>query len=181
TLGFILNYIVFMNTRMLKKARKWLSLVGVFSIISSMLVVIPTASSYSGSDAPSWATAAVDQACDRELIDCSLNADFGSQVNRAVGYQMLTSGFEVLSPDAGNPFADVMSDIWYRDAAGTAYTLGWTAGVVEGSVRNFQPNNSLTRAMLAVAGKQVLGLSDCPDIPDTYKDAADVPTWASSA
>lgn len=131
--------------------------------------------SYSGADAPSWASDAVDQACQRMLIDCSLqNHQFSSQLNRAVGYQMLTKGFNIWTAAARSPFRDVIGQ-WYETAANTSYTLGWTVG------RNglFLGNDNFTRAQMAVSVSAILGLSPgTSTVLSSYSDSSQIPTWA---
>lgn len=167
-----------MNKRTLMRIRKWVSLVSILSIISSFLLVAPVTSAYAGKDGPSWAVDAVDQACERELIDCTLaDAKFNSSLDRAVGYQMLTKGFQVYSESANSPFADV-SGQWFEQAAHTAYTLGWTVGVNG----KFMGGDSFTRAQMAVATAAVLGLTAGGESDlDAYFDKNDVPSWAQVA
>lgn len=178
-----------MNTRRFMGIRRWLAAVGVLSILSSLVVVAPIASAYSGQDATSagfsWAAASVDEACEKGLVDCDL-ADpmFGQQVNRATAYQMLTAGFGVLNENAASPFADMPSDgqfSWANNAANTAYTLGWTAGAGMNADNEplFVPAQTMSRAQLATAAAAALGLSDCDaSVLNSYTDKAMIPAYA---
>lgn len=159
-----------MKKIILKKLHVILPLIVVFVVAIGTI-----ANSYSGSDAPSWAASAVNQACRRGLIDCSLaNPQFSSVLNRAVGYQMLTSGLDVLNPNARSPFRDV-SGQWYASAAHSAYTLGWTVG----TFGRFLGNENFTRAQMAVAISSALGLtSSQTNVLNSYLDSSEVPTWA---
>lgn len=147
--------------------------IGVLFFAGALIV-----SSYSGSSAPSWASSAVDQACTRGLIDCSLsNPQFSSTLNRATGYQMLTAGFGVRNLNARSPLRDVAGQ-WYEAAAHTAYTLGWTVG------RNglFLGNENFTRAQMAVATAAVLGLNPGNSSAlRIYTDSSAVPSWATGS
>lgn len=169
-----------MNTRRFLGLRRWLATVGILSVLSSLVVVAPIASAYAGTDATaagfSWAASAVDEACDKGLIDCDLaDPAFGQTVTRAVAYQMLTSGFGVLADTAMSPFTDVEGQ-WYAAAANTAYTLGWTAGVGD---NKFGGAQTMTRAQLATAAAKALGLSDCDaSVLNAYTDKAMIPEYA---
>ncbi len=186
---FFILTIQSMNTRRFMGIRRWLAAVGVLSILSSLVVVAPIASAYSGKDATSagfgWAAASVDEACEKGLVDCDL-ADpmFGQQVNRATAYQMLTAGFGVLNENAASPFADMPSDgqfSWANNAANTAYTLGWTAGAGMNADNEplFVPAQPMTRAQLATAAAAALGLSDCDaSVLNSYTDKAMIPAYA---
>ncbi len=169
-----------MNTRRFLGLRRWLATVGILSVLSSLVVVAPIASAYAGTDATaagfSWAASAVDEACDKGLIDCDLaDPAFGQTVTRAVAYQMLTSGFGVLADTAQSPFTDVEGQ-WYAAAANTAFTLGWTSGVGD---NKFGGAQTMTRAQLATAAAKALGLSDCDaTVLDAVTDANLIPSYA---
>ncbi|PJC36706.1 hypothetical protein CO046_04225, partial [Candidatus Peregrinibacteria bacterium CG_4_9_14_0_2_um_filter_53_11] len=175
-----------MNTLRFNGIRRLLATVGVLSILSSLVIVIPVASAYTGADATaaglSWAAGAVDEACDKGLIDCSLSdPKFTTVVDRATGYQMLTAGFEVLNPSAKSPFTDA-AGTWYANAADTAYTMGWTVGNVRNGVRYFDGAETMSRAQLAVAASSVLGLEGCDaSVLDKYTDKGQIPSWATGA
>jgi len=171
-----------MNAKTLKGIKKWLSAIGILAIMSTFVVVAPVANAYSGDDAVAqglvWAKDSVDAACEKGLIDCELpDAGFKTVVNRAVGYQMLTKGFDVYNENAMSQFPDVSGE-WYEYAAHTAYVMGWTAG----ESGKFNGGGELSRAMMAVAAASVLGLSDCDaTVLDAYTDKASVPAWATDA
>ena len=173
-----------MNAKTLTRIRRWLSVVALFSILSTFVVGIPAASaSYTGADAVkagvSWAKDAVDAACEKGIIDCEL-ADAGLKtiVNRAVGYQMLAAGFDVISESAMSPFGDVGGK-WWEAAANTAYTLGWTSGVSTGK---FGGSSDMTREQMAVAAAKVLGLESCDaTVLNAYTDKASIDIWAKDA
>ena len=171
-----------MNAKTLKGIKKWLSAIGILAIMSTFVVVAPVANAYSGDDAVAqglvWAKDSVDAACEKGLIDCELpDAGFKTVVNRAVGYQMLTKGFDVYNENAMSQFPDVSGE-WYEYAANTAYVMGWTAG----EAGKFNGGGELSRAMMAVAAASVLGLSDCDaTVLDAYTDKASVPAWATDA
>lgn len=153
---------------------KRIALLTVFSIVS--LFIAPFVLSYSGTNAPSWASNAVNQACVRGLIDCSLsNPQFSSILNRATGYQMLTRGFNSWNAASRGPFRDV-SGQWYEAAANSAYTLGWTTN--RGGL--FLGAENFTRAQMAVAVTAVLGLTaGSSSALNSYNDRTSVPPWAS--
>src|SRR3989338_5455867 len=153
---------IIMNTRKYFGLRKWLSLVAILSILSSLVAVIPVASAYSGADLPaslSYAKDAVDAACDAGWITCELpDPQFTSTVNRAVGYELLTRAFDLKVDTAKSPFKDVGGDwSWAAPAANSAFTLGWTNGV---AADKFAPANTFTREQMAKAVASVLGLQD---------------------
>lgn len=170
-----------MNTRTLIGIRKWLSVIGIISIISSLVVFAPMASAYTGADAPAWAKVAVNEACDAGLVDCDIaDPKFGEIATRAVGYQMLTKGTGVWSETALSGFTDLKAN-WYKQAAHTAFTLGWTAGK-DGKGKEFMPANPFTRADMSVAVDAVLGLPDAAGTElDGYTDKASVPSYAVDA
>lgn len=137
-----------------------------------------TGGGYSGSDAPTWASDAVDEACDRELIDCTLDKPaFTTMVDRAVGYQMITKGFALYSDAAASPLSDVASK-WFEQAAHTAYTVGLTAA----QNGKFVGGENFTRAQIAVVVAKALGLpAASASVLDKYTDKNTVPVWAKGA
>lgn len=162
-----------MNTRTILGIRKALSFIGILSILSSLVVSIPTTMAADDSYKacfPTWAYGAIDAAEEKGLIDTSL-ACKNNIVNRAEGYQMLTKGYNVWNEAAVTNFVDVPTDSWYFIAAATAQTIGWTIGDGKG---HFTGASAMLRGQLAVAINAVLGLSDAPADATlaVYPDAA---------
>ena len=76
-----------------------------------------------------------------------------------------------------NVFNDVPQDSWFRQYVMLAYT----AGFVTGSDGNFRPNDSMTRAELAVIADRVCsyaGMEEVSADSELFSDDAEIPSWA---
>src|SRR3989344_5170610 len=141
-----------MNTSKFSGIRKFLSLLGIVSILSSLLIV-PTAAAYSGDDAP-YGQTETDLLIELGARDPDLGASFGSPVTRAAASLMLTTLFasDVDPADVEDPdFADWTDGQWWSDSVKVAASLGMFAGSVgpDGNTY-FKPADYITREQYAV-------------------------------
>jgi subtilisin family serine protease len=86
---------------------------------------------------------------------------------------------EVWALEAGPPvFRDVDSQHWARGYIQLAYELGIVRGHADG---NFRPGDPVRRAEVAAMLVRALNLERERDLMPPFKDAAQVPAWATSA
>lgn len=82
-----------------------------------------------------------------------------------------------LKTAAQNVFSDVSDDSWYKQYVMLAYT----AGLVTGDAGEFRPNDSMTRAELAVIADRMCsyaGIENAVEPTETFEDDKEIPSWA---
>ncbi|MBP7875692.1 hypothetical protein KA012_01720 [Candidatus Woesebacteria bacterium] len=166
-----------MNTRRLLGVRKALSLLGILSVLSGLVVFAPLASaSYTGANAPTWASVDVDAACDSGIIDCTLTPNFDKKLIRA---EFVTMGLRSTDVQYDKPEA-VHGDIDYSDAAqwwaayaSAAGQLGWFTN------DDFDAPGEMNRSATAAVLTRMLGLPEADEaVLDGYSDLASCPDWS---
>ncbi|MBI4994410.1 S-layer homology domain-containing protein [Candidatus Peregrinibacteria bacterium] len=167
-----------MNTRTL---RKWLALIGILSIVMSMVIVAPMANAYAGADAP-YGKDQVDKLIELGAIDAKLDPGFGKCTTRAAAAVMLTKLFaeDVDAADLDDPeFADYVGTEWWGEAVKKASFLGMFAGSVgvDGK-KYFKPADSITREQFATVLWAAAGKPDS-EFKIELPDAGKISSWAA--
>ncbi|TVX88260.1 S-layer homology domain-containing protein [Paenibacillus agilis] len=98
------------------------------------------------------------------------------QVTRAEWAAIVNRMFQ-LNEQKPQAYTDVATAAWYADAVNTATTAGYMKGYTDGT---FKPNATLTRQE-AVASLSRLLKWETNNTALTYKDSADIQSWATSS
>ncbi|MGF1512217.1 MAG: DUF1565 domain-containing protein [Elainellaceae cyanobacterium] len=100
-------------------------------------------------------------------------------LTRAQYAVLLTRAFDVPIRRAPQPFGDVGTGFWARDAIQQATRQGFITGFPDGT---FRPNASLTRLQTLLALNSGLQLAGGTlDLLSLYRDRAEIPSWATAA
>ncbi len=171
--------------------RKWLSLIGILSILSSLVVSIPMASALSVDDYvklyPVWAQEKVAAAVEAGLRDPNIVVDPGAAIDRATACFILVKAFgEDSGVDEGElemPFTDVADTLWYAGAAKQCAAFGWFAGRTNADgTREFLGSEKFTHEQKAVVLWAMAGKPEA-DFDATFEgvDGSDkISSWAQS-
>lgn len=135
-----------------------------------------------------WSRSDVEVLVSRGMMDGVGGGEFkpNRHVTRAEAAKMMvTLALALGRPTAlaSGSFSDVDAGAWYADAVRQAQTLG----IIEGAGGKFRPNDSITRAELALMFARASGadLSEMADRADRilapFSDGGRVPTWARQA
>ncbi|OME77638.1 hypothetical protein BK120_25530 [Paenibacillus sp. FSL A5-0031] len=130
-------------------------------------------------DVPSghWAALTLQILAAKHIINGTTDLLFYPErkTTRAEFAALLVAALQLKTDGAKSTFDDVASDAWYADSIAAAVKAGIVSG--RGSNR-FAPNETITRAEMAVMAVRALGQSIKEGSNSSFADKDQIPTWA---
>ncbi|EKQ70834.1 hypothetical protein OsccyDRAFT_1139 [Leptolyngbyaceae cyanobacterium JSC-12] len=129
-----------------------------------------------------WARSFIEGLAQRNIIRGFPDGTFRPErgVTRAEFAVILQTAFPRTGTRPYVPFVDVPASFWAASAIRWAYETGFLSGFPG---QQFRPNDSIPRShtLVSLVGGLGLTTTETVPLPDMYEDAAQIPTWASSA
>lgn len=158
-----------MNTRILVRIRRSLAVVGILSILSTLVISIPVASAAIDASKAPYGKEQLQTALDAGWVSADQSQDvLAKPVNRAAYCLSTVKAFgadeEVDAADLGDiedMYTDVKWDAWYGDAVKVCVYLGWMVGNKAGKTWN--PDGTMSRQELATSSYAQAGKPEVDD------------------
>ncbi len=129
-----------------------------------------------------WARSFIEGLAQRNIIRGFPDGTFRPErgVTRAEFAVILQTAFPRTGTRPYVPFVDVPASFWAASAIRWAYETGFLSGFPG---QQFRPNDSIPRShtLVSLVGGLGLTTTETVPLPNVYEDAAQIPTWASSA
>ncbi|GEM_PF-3356311 len=124
-----------------------------------------------------WAKGSIDFLVAHHIVSGMEEGRFApsQSITRAQAAKMIADMLQLNTTISSTDFRDVKDGAWY-----TGYIVAVErAGIFQGSVDLFRPNDTITREELAVAVAKVLDVQDAAEL--TFADASSIAGWAEDA